>query len=101
MSKYWFGQPSYVESWYCANLVPLTVNGSIILELTRSILSVAWYDGMRNFLSTFQTDSKTYHFYNFKIFTQIIIFHTNYFGIWNYWAQSEDFPSHNRTGFTQ
>ena len=89
MSKYWFGQPSYVESWDCANLGPLTVNGSIILELTRSILSVAWSDVMRNFLSTFQTDSKTYNFYNFTIFTQIIIFHTNYFGIWTYWAQSE------------
>ena len=88
MSKYWYGQPWYVETWYCANL-PLTVNGCIILELTRSILSVAWSDVMRNFLSTFQTDSKTYNFYNFTIFTQIIIFHTNYFGIWTYWAQSE------------
>ena len=72
-----------------SSYVPLTVNGSIILELTRSILSVAWSDVMRNFLSTFQTDSKTYNFYNFTIFTQIIIFHTNYFGIWTYWAQFE------------
>ena len=56
-----------------SSYVPLTVNGSIILELTRSILSVAWSDVMRNFLSTFQTDSKTFLQFSHKLlfFTQI------------------------------